>query len=64
MKQLVMERECLGHPVRVQIDIPADGLAVLLTGGCKPHIGAVSARRARQSYTDHAVRRSPRRRRQ
>ena len=43
MKQLVMERECLGHPVHVQIDIPADGLAVLLTGGCKPHIGAVSA---------------------
>lgn len=43
MKQLVMERECLGHPVRVQIDIPADGLAVLLTGGSKPHIGAVSA---------------------
>lgn len=43
MKQLVMERECLGRPICVQVDIPADGLAVLLTGGCRPHVGAVSA---------------------
>lgn len=43
MKQLVIEKECLGYPICARIDIPAEGLAVLLTGGCKPHIGAVSS---------------------
>lgn len=43
MKQLVIEKECLGFPICARVDIPADGLAVLLTGGCKPHVGAVSA---------------------
>lgn len=43
MKQLVIEKDCLGFPLCARIDIPADGLAVLLTGGSKPHIGAVSA---------------------
>ena len=43
MKQLVIEKECRGFPICARVDIPADGLAVLLTGGCRPHVGAVSA---------------------
>lgn len=42
MRQFFIEKECLGYPICARIDILAEGLAVLLTGGCKPHIGAVS----------------------
>ncbi|MGN1250414.1 MAG: hypothetical protein ACI4XW_10100 [Candidatus Spyradocola sp.] len=39
---MLMETTVLGHPLRAQITPLDDGLHVLLTGGCRTHVGAVT----------------------
>lgn len=42
MKTQFFQTECLGWPIEARIHRLDDGLHVLVTGGCKTHVGAVS----------------------
>lgn len=39
---ITLTRTVLGYPVTAELTVLDNGLHVLLTGGCKTHIGAVS----------------------
>lgn len=38
-----IERSCLGWPLRMEAHLVGEDVAVLIDGGTRPHIGAVSA---------------------
>lgn len=38
----ILEETLFGYPIRCQVTNLDDGIHVLLTGGCRSHIGAVS----------------------
>ena len=40
---ILLERQLFGYPIRCQAEPLDEGLSVLLTGGCRTHVGAVTA---------------------
>ncbi|MGM9538219.1 MAG: hypothetical protein ACI3VN_07805 [Candidatus Onthomonas sp.] len=42
MRDLLFQTQCLGWPIEARVCLLDEGVQVLVTGGCKTHVGAVS----------------------
>ncbi|MDO4326234.1 MAG: hypothetical protein Q4E24_09435 [bacterium] len=42
MNEFKVRTEWLGYPIEASVSILDDGLHILLTGGCRTHVGAIS----------------------